>query len=583
MTARTGASIPEPPRTPAYHVTLRPFCARAPVPADDVEVREGRAGGWWGRASFIPRLSTGRGLSRDRAKATTFDIALDSGLLPGKSVAIRLVIETGGGRTTRALARTWPSVITRVDAHADTGICDVFFRDPLTWRARRPIWGAYRDCSPGEMLGGAMSLAAGGDGRPTLTPVLPGMPLVRISQYLRAALERVPCAIAAGQALVPWLDGVLGRLGVRIEMLGYPQGQVAVALRDTAPSGTPVEMTLDSGEASAMNAAVVASRAYPGHPARATVPDDPGLSAAGRIGGPGAVEAVSCVAQIDLAESEPRAGFARQRTDLRRSRMLVETKRTGLMPGRLVKFTNRSAGGETLWQTGDATHLFSTGRLAAGRPCADTRGAYANRVVLESGRAPWRPPIPPEDGPVIVSGIVDDGACAEGAAVARDRLGRIPIRFCFLPAGGDPSQRGSGASGAGAGGGDDGSPGEAWPPRIPLPVVEPMAGGVHGFLAAHRGGDVCRILIRNPMYAEVLGFGRHDHQRISRDMTGISTGVIVRDGHDGRWSGIVFLPGQDREDAGGAAPEVEEVEEVEEVDADHRRAEAGSRPPPEGP
>ena len=563
MIARTNASILEPSTTPAYHVTLRPFSARTSVPADDVEVHESRAGGWWGHASFIPWLSTERGLSRNQAEATTFDIALDSGLVPGKSIAIRLEIETEGRKTTRTLLRIWPSVITSVNADVDTGICDVFFCDPLNWRARHPIWGAYRNCSPGEMLGGAMSLAAGGDGRPTLTPVLPGVPLVRISQCLRGALERVPCSIAAGQALVPWLLGLLGRLGVRIEMLGYPGGQVAIALRDAAPSGAPVGMTLDSGEASAMNAAVVASRGYPGRPARATVLDDPGFSAAGRIGGPGAVEAVSCEAQIDLSESELRAGFAQQRIDLRRSRMLVETRRTGLMPGRLVKFTNRSAGGETLWQTGGATHFFSTGRLAAGRPSADTRGAYANHVVLESGRLPWRPPIPPDDGPVIVSGIVDDGAGAEGASVARDRLDRIPIRFCFLPAGGDPSQCGSGVSGseasdAGAGEGEDGAPGEAWPPRIPLPVVEPMAGGVHGFVTAHRRGDVCRILIRNPMYAEILGFGRHDHQRISQDMTGISTGVIVRDGHDERWSGIVFLPGQDRGDAGGAAPEEED-------------------------
>lgn len=560
MTAWTDPSTPEPSTTPSYHVTLRPICARTSVPADNVEVHESRAGGWWGNARFIPWLSTERGLSRDRAKATTFDIALDSGLVPGKSVAIRLAIETGGRKTTRALLRTWPSVITSVNADVDTGICDVFFCDPLTFRERHPIWGAYRNCSPGEMLGGAMSLAAGGDGRPTLTPVLPGMPLVRISQYLRAALERVPCAIAAGQALVPWLGGVLGRLGVRIEMLGYPGGQVAIALRDTAPSGTPVEMTLDSGEASATNAAVVASRRCPGHSARATVLDDPEFSGAGRIGGPGAVEAVSCVAQIDRSESELRAGFAQQRIDLRRSRMLVKTQRTGFMPGRLVKFTNCSAGGETLWQAGGTTHFFSTGRFAAGRPCADTRGAYANHAVLESARLPWRPPLPPEDGPVIVSGIVDDSAPDEGATVARDRLGRIPVRFCFLPVGGDSSRLGAGGSGSegcgpGAGGGDGGSPGEAWPPRIPLPVIEPMAGGVHGFVTAHRRGDVCRILIRNPMYAEILGFGRRDHQRISQDMTGISTGVIVREGDGDRWSGILFRPGQDQGPQGAGAEE----------------------------
>ncbi len=530
------------------HVTLQRICSQASVPADDVEVHESRAGGWWGHARFIPWLSAERRISARQAKAAAFDIALDSGLVPGKSVEIRLAIETAGTEKARALLRIWPSVITSVNADVGTGNCDVFFCDPLTYWARSQIWGAYRNCSPGEMLGGAMSLAAGGDGRPTLTPALPGMPVVRISQYLRAALERVPYAIAAGQALVPWTGDVLGRLGVRIEMLGYPGGQVAVALRDTAPSGAPVEMTLDSGEASAMNAAAVASCTYPGRSARATVLDDPGFPATGPIGGPGAVETVSSIAQIDLSESELVAGFAQQKIDLGRSRMLVKTRRTGFVPGRLVQFTNCSVGGETLWQTGGTTHFFSTGRFSASKPSAVTRGVYANYVVLESGRLPWRPPAPPDDGPVVVSGVVDDGASDEGATVARDRLGRIPIRFCFLPElpGAPAVGETLPAEGVGAAGEDGGSLGEAWPPRIPLFVVEPMAGGVHGFVAAHRSGDVCRILIRNPMYAEILGFGRYDHQRIGQDMAGISTGVIVRKGADDRWSGILFLSEQDQ-------------------------------------
>ena len=539
MTAQTSASSPKPSTTGWYHVTLHPVCAQAPAPADDIEVHESRAGGWWGHARFIPWLSTERRISDARAKATVFDIALDSGLVPGKSVAIHLVIE--GTDAAHALQRIWPSVITSVNADVGTGNCDVFFCDPLTYWARRPIWGAYRNCSPGEMLGGAMSLAAGGDGRPTLTPALPGMPVVRISQYLRATLERVPYAIAAGQALVPWLGGVFGRLGVRIEMLGYPGGQVAVALRDTAPSGTPVAMTLDSGEASVMNAAVVASCSYPGRSARATVLDDPGFPAAEPIGGRGAVEAVSCIAQIDQSESELVAGFTQQKIDLGRSRMLVKTRRTDFMPGRLVKFTNCSVGGETLWQAGGTTHFFSTGRFAASKPSTVARGVYANYVALESGRLPWRPPIPPDDGPVVVSGIVGDGTSDEGAMVARDRLGRIPIRFCFLPAGSD-----------------GGSPGGGWPPRIPLFGVEPMAGGVHGFVAAHRSGDICRILVRNPMYAEILGFGRYDHQRIGQDMTGISTGVIVQEGDGDRWSGFLFLSEQDQGSTGASGAKDDE-------------------------
>ena len=493
---------------------------------DDVEVRESRGGGWWGYASFIPWLSTERGISEDQAKATVFDIALKSGLVPGKSVAVHLATQSPGTET-RTLVRIWPSVITSVEADVGTGNCDVFFCDPLAYWARRPIWGAYRNRSLGEIVGGAMSLAAGGDGSPTLTPALPGMPVVTISEYLRATLEKLPCAIAAGQALVPWLGGVLARLGVRIEMQGSAGGQVGIALRDTAPSGTPAEMTLGSGEASAANAAVVASCSYPGRSARATVLDDPGFSSAWAIGGPGAVETVSCVAQINLSESELRAGFAQQQIDLRGSRILVKTRRTGLAPGRLVKFTNRSVGGERLLQTGGTMHLFSTGRFAASKPSAVAHGVYINYVVLESGKLPWRPPIPPEDGPVVVSGVVDDGASDKGTLVARDCLGRIPIRFSFLPTGGDGR-----------------SSGKALPPRIPLFMVGPMAGGIHGFVAAHRNGDVCRILVRNPMYAEILGFGRYDHQRISQDMTGISTGVIVQEGDGDRWSGMLFLPRQ---------------------------------------
>lgn len=568
MTARTHASKPSAPRR--YRATLRPGPAGAPVPADLVELRERRAGGWRGRARFIPRLSAGRGVARSRASATAFDTALHAGLVPGVPVAIRLAVETPGAAAAPALARTWPSVITGVNADVGTGISEVAFRDPLSFLARRPIWGAYRDCSPGEMLGGAMSLAAGGDGRPTLTPALPGMPVVRICQYLRAALERVPYAIAAGQALEPWLAGVLGPLGVRIEMLGYPGGQVAIALRDAAPAGAPLEMTLDAGEASAANAAVIASGSYPGRAASATLIDDPALPAAPPVGGPGAVGTVSCIAHVGPPQSELMAGFAQDRIDLGRSRILVKTRRTGFMPGRLVRFTNRGVGGEALWQAGGTTHFFSTGRLAARNPSAVTGGVYANHVVLESGRLPWRPPAPPDDTPVIVSGIVDDGSAGADTALDRDRLGRIPIRFCFLPAGGPETRRPVDAASGG------GAPG-AWPPRIALFVIEPMAGDVHGFVGNHRRGDICRILVRNPMCAEILGFGRYDHQPIARDMTGISTGVIVRSGNRDRWSGLLFSPGQDQAPA-QAPPRAED-------DREHARHQPsdGRRPMPGGP
>ena len=96
VTARTSASSPGPSTTRWYQVALRPSRAQPSVPADDVEVHESRAGGWWGHARFIPWLSTERVMSQRRAKARVFDIALDSRPRPGQ-----VGCDSPGGRDRR--------------------------------------------------------------------------------------------------------------------------------------------------------------------------------------------------------------------------------------------------------------------------------------------------------------------------------------------------------------------------------------------------------------------------------------------------------------------------------------------------
>ena len=92
---------------------------------------------------------------------------------------------------------------------------------------------------------------------------------------------------------------------------------------------------------------------------------------------------------------------------------------------------------------------------------------------------------------------------------------------------------------------------DRWPPRIPLSVIEPMAGALHGFITAHRQGDICRVAVHDPFNAEIVGFQYRDDRRINRDLSDAVTGLVVEHNFSQAWSGVVFRRTEDMEEDTG--------------------------------
>ena len=411
------------------------------VPALTLMVEERRSGGWSGTARVNPRLASAE---------AAYDTLVRDGLMPGSTVLFHLVLSVGS-RYEGVVVRSWPSVVTSVSTrwwHSETSNSEAFagitFRDPLSYLYNRPIWATFASCSLGEILGGALSSAAGGDGRPTRDPVLPGMSAVHIGETLRDGIGEVPYAIAVGEPMGYWLNRIFGRLGVRIEMRGDAAGRLAIELHDGKPSETRVNrdggvwMTVNPrAEPSATNLVLDATGTGPALPARGGLLDNPASGGAKRFGRPGPVEAVIAADRTDVAEAEKRATFGRAREGLSRVRVSMKSRQPGLLPGRVVKIgipphllfgTNRDPGrvdgyvslfGANEWQVADVSHLYS-------------HGGYWNDADFEKIGAGWRPAVPPDESVKFISGIVDDGESDSGEPIERDRLGRIPVKFPFF-------------------------------------------------------------------------------------------------------------------------------------------------------
>ena len=537
------------------------------VPAPTVMVQERRGGGWSGVARVNPRLTSAE---------AAFDVLLRDGLMPGSAVLVKLVLPAGS-RYEGIVVRSWPSVITSVSTrwwrsdHSDgEAFAGITFRDALTYLRSRPIWAAFADCSPGEILGGALSSAAGGDGRPTREPVLPGMStVVLIREGLRADIGKVPYAIAAGEPMGYWLSRVLGRLGVRIEMRGDAAGRLLVELNDGKPSESGVNrdggvwMTVDPRAVpSAANLVPDSMGAGAAVPDRGGLLDDPARGGAKRFGRPGPVETVIVSDGTKVAEAEKRATFRRARESVSRVRLSMQSRQPGLLPGRVVKIgipphrlfgANRGTGqvdgyvsllGANRWQVADVSHVYSY-------------GGYRNRAEIEKVGAGWRPPVPPDDGVKLISGIVDDGESELGEEVKRDRLGRIPVKFPFFFdtfGGSDDDDAGTDENSEGADDDDaatDDAPSPAtgdrrWSPALRLAPVEPVAGDLHGFVRGHRQGDWCRVAVVDPFYAEVAGFSYREDRYLSARIGDATMGMVVRQGAD-EWRGMLFRPDEDLE------------------------------------
>ena len=117
------------------------------------------------------------------------------------------------------------------------------------------------------------------------------------------------------------------------------------------------------------------------------------------------------------------------------------------------------------------------------------------------------------------------------------------------------------------------APAEArWPPRIALPVVEPMAGAMHSFVGGHRQGDICRVAVHDPFTAEIVGYQYRDNRAINRDVLGAAAAIVVEHNFYDAWSGIVVRRIEDMVDPPAAeatdvAAEEAGAEEDESSDA----------------
>ena len=535
----------------ALEIPDRPDAA---LPALMLRLTENRSGGWRGTVRVNPRLP---------GAEDALQVLMRDGLVPGSAVLVKLLIGGSTGLAGTAV-RIWPSVVTSVategseDVNEPDAVCLVTLRDPLTYLGDRPVWAGFVECPLGRMLGGALSCAAGHDGRPTRNPILPGLPTVRIHEELRDEVADVGYAIAAGEPLGHWLDRVFSRLGVRIEMIGDVDGTLHMTLCDRVPSGTSVnsdgglDMTLDPNrEPSATN--LVLSEVDVNAPSivRGGLLDDVAGDGPQRFGPSGALETVLIERQPNADEAVRRAGFRQANRRLKQTRATFSSGQPGLTPGRVVNLkpsdpaAQRShplgygppAGAATpsgvegpptallgarRWQVADVAHLCE-------------RARYWNQASFEKTGLAWRPEPPRERGAMVVSGVVDDGTSAQGELVGRDRLGRVPIRFSFIPEASDSSSAQSA---------DDPAPA-----LVPLSPVAPGAGDQHGFISDHRQGDWCRVSIINPLFAEIMGYSHRDDRQLGESVRDATVGIVVREDL-GEWHGLLFRPHADEDDAG---------------------------------
>ena len=622
---------------------------------------------------------------------------------------MELNLEIGGGPFDGRNVRKWPCVVNGLKPYeidlSTTG-CEIKLVDPVSFLSDQPIWGAYRAESAGEMIGGALSLAAGGDGKPTLSPIMPNLPSVRIAESYRNELKRLPHAMAVGQTLNGWLTEFLGMLGLRSEMYGLLSGELEMHLLDSRPKRPPMKMavisdeegqTLDQIPAEKRSHGPIHIRGHSGRPGvrlRAGLIDDPSSGGARPIVAPGPIGTVLTAPGLDMEEGSKRIYQSARGTKTEMLRLAARSRQPGIRPGEMVVL-NRKVHGFDNWQVPSVTHILKN-------------TVYDNYVTLILGTDSWHPKLPLARAPVLVSGIVDGGIDYDfHQPVPRDRMGRIKVTFPFVPTptgeerdelraadtdknrritmadfseaqiqsfSTDPEKWEEAENRYGKGEFNDPFPGltddelnpeqkkertelsekrneavtyiaykktrtldeadkdrdgvsssrddmistelseklrdekeheriraqwekqqewaanpndednipdfhadaeqkalveeygvlygeteeenlapeamaakmdakdapDRWPPRLSLPVINPMAGALHGFIAAHRHGDICRVAVHDPFNAEIMGFQYRDDRRINPDLSDAVAGIVVEHNYAGAWSGLMF-------------------------------------------
>ncbi len=409
----------------------------ANIPINAFRIEETYSGGWRGSFTLTsPIYGAPLSLSDMLSISRSSRLVADAG---PRAIQLSVAMVTENGDGEQALCY-WPSMIIKSTpieaANARQKSLRVDFVDPVTYLESQTVWCAYREASIGEVFGGILSVALGGSGRPTLNPALgETFPMIQIEENVRSAIQGIPYLIASGQTLGVWLADVLGRLGVRYEMLGSAEGGISLSLRDSVPGSVPLEMTM-IGQQEVLSAGghdalidsdkchLISINVLPESGAgRGVLVDDILDGRFRKVGPPGSVGGVIRAPGIDPEEAGLRASFPAKRAHIDALKLRVVSREAKLRPGQAVDVPGARVTESNIreWQVERCVHEFVS-------------PLYDNTSTLVRRDEPWHPH-PPVDGPtVIVTGeVYSDGDYERLQKVPRDRIGRIPISFPFQP------------------------------------------------------------------------------------------------------------------------------------------------------
>ena len=390
---------------------------------------EGYNIGWCARAVFAFG-APGGGASRIDILATL----AGRGLAPGRRAKVNLRVEAEGNEVLHnQTIRTWPCMVSQMvplDSEDDTrALCRIQLVDPLGYLASRQIWGAYRDVGAAELVGSAIALAAGADEGPTTEVAMAYLPAIRVRGRHRDALDVIPYAIASGETLGEWLACVLGTLGLRAELFAEDGGDTQVVyLTDALAHRGTYEMhverdgiELSEDEQGRDGGIAIRSRAaFPGTPLRGALLDDPTQGTPRMLAGYGSIGHVVRAQGADTDEVTERAWHEVRRGFCEALMVRASSGHPGIEPGCTIVLNER-VNHIDHWQVASARHLVS-------------EGVYDNDVTLLRADTAWHPPAPEPRGTTIVTAMVDHSdETLFHEPVPRDRLGRINVRFSFLP------------------------------------------------------------------------------------------------------------------------------------------------------
>ena len=393
----------------------------------EFELREGYNIGW--TANVIVSFEFGIYYP---TTGNIFNKVARGGLNPGATVILKL------SPTGAVPPREWLAVVDQIDpiepGTGDTstiGKCNIHLIDPITHLANRPIWGAYRACSVGNMIGGALSMAAGGDGKPTLNAVLTGLPTVYVVEDFTIGAEflnQIPYAIATGQTLGQWLGDIVNELALRAELVSNSKdNSVTLSLTDKVPDSAPLAMAAlsanvaeNSSEAAAGRLFVAAIVGHAGTKQRDT--EIVSIGAARSFGALGSIGRTLTGPEITIDEAARRVDASLEGVYTEMLQVLAISRQPGLHPGNLIDVAlARGDFAVQQWQVSDVHHFYIS-------------GTYDNEVKLLRGDTAWRPAPPKRRSPVFVSGVLDNGGGqVTKSPVERDTVGRVFVRFPFSP------------------------------------------------------------------------------------------------------------------------------------------------------